>query len=68
MTKRPHNERHIAKAITEARDKLTVLLTMLDDNTGDTPLKKREGREGERTDRVLEAMGALRAAAYLTLA
>jgi hypothetical protein len=65
--KRVHSERAIAKAIIEAREALIIVLNMVDDNAATTQLKYRQGREGDRTDRILEAMSALRAADALTL-
>ncbi len=62
---RPHDEFEIALAIERATQACAALLKLLDANAR-AVARRRRNRESDRTDRVLEAMGALRAARALT--
>lgn len=64
MKARPHSEVVIASNLDRIRGDLSLVLNMLDRNACVAPPTK---RERDRSDKVLEALGALRAANALSL-
>jgi hypothetical protein len=63
VSPRPHSEVMIASNLSDIRGRLTILLQMLDLNAA---VGRPTAREKERSDRVLEALFALRGANALT--